>query len=180
MRRLSLTPELHLRPITPVDHARHLGLMKRIYPPAFAYLWPDGGAWYVNNIHNETALRKDLSEPDAPYHHVYFRNELIGILRLQLHEECPDFPGEPALKLQRLYLADDVRGHGIGTTIMDYVKAETRRLGKALLWLERMDTNAATIGFYRKNGFADGGAFRLTYERMHEQFRGMYRMWWRG
>jgi len=52
------------------------------------------------------------------------------------------------------------------------------RLGNKLLWLERMSTNDATIGFYRKHGFEDGGQFRLPFELMYEKFRGMYRMAW--
>lgn len=179
MESVRLTPELELRPVTAAKPEKHLALLQRIYPPAFAYLWPDKGAWYLNKVHSREALLADLAEPDAPYFYVFFREQCVGILRLQLHVECPDFPGEPALKLQRLYLDDAVRGCGIGTTLMDYVKAETLRLGKSLLWLERMDTNEATIGFYYKNGFTDEGAFRLPFELMYEEFRGMVRMYWR-
>lgn len=179
MTEVTLAPNLTLRPIEPTDHAAHLALMHRIYPPAFAYLWPDAGKWYVEHTHRREALLTDLADPDCPYYHVYYRNQLSGIFRLRLRNECPDFPGEPALLLHRLYLDDGVRGHGVGTRIVDYAKAETARLGRSLLWLERMDTNEATIGFYRKNGFRDGGAFRLTFELMPERFRGMFRMWWR-
>lgn len=179
---LLLTPELHLLPITPADHPRHLALMQRIYPPAFAYLWPDGGAWYLDHVHGKPAFLKDLAAVNTTYQHVYFRDELIGILRLESEKPCPDFPDRPAsdfLKLDRLYLDDTVRGKGIGTTLIDYVKTEALRLDKSILWLERMDTNEATIGFYRKNGFVDGGTFRLPYENMYARFRGMYRMSWR-
>ncbi len=175
---LQLNPDLCLRLIQPEDHPRHLALMQRIYPQAFAYLWPDDGAWYVNRTHGKQAFLTDLGKPDAPYHHVYFKDELIGIFRLKINAENPDFPNEPALKLDRVYLDDAVRGHGIGTALVDYAKAETERLGKALLWLERMDSNDATIGFYRKCGFVDGGQFRLPFELMYERFRGMHRISW--
>ncbi|MEM9931423.1 MAG: hypothetical protein AAF840_16555 [Bacteroidota bacterium] len=87
-----LTEELFLRPIRPEDHLQHLRLMHRIYPPAFAYLWPDEGAWYINHIHTATALQQDLAVPDAPYYHVYFQENLIGIFRLKLAAPNPDFP----------------------------------------------------------------------------------------
>lgn len=176
---LLLTPELHLLPIIPADHPRHLALMQRIYPPAFAYLWPDGGAWYLDHVHGEAAFLRDLTAANTTYEHVYYRGKLIGILRLAFDKSCPDEPTASALKLERLYLDDAVRGNGIGTTLMDYLKAETRRLDKSVLWLERMDTNEATIGFYRKNDFVDGGTFRLPYENMYARYRGMYRMSWR-
>lgn len=174
---IRLTDDLSLRSIRPEDHAIHLALMQRIYPPAFAYLWSDGGAWYVNHIHAPAALRQDLQTPDAPYYHVYFREQLSGILRLKLHTTCPDFPEVPALKLERIYLDATVRGNGIGKTLVAFARREARRLHKEILWLERMSTNTATIGFYRRAGFADGGTFTLDMQLMHEPLRGMVRMW---
>lgn len=176
---IHLSDQVHLRTITPEDHAKHFALMERIYPPAFAYLWPDAGAWYVDRTHNQAALLADLSVPGAPYYHVYYQEELIGIFRLKLHTENPDYPGASALKLDRVYLDDAVRGQGVGSVLIEYAKAETIRLGKSLLWLERMNTNEATIGFYRKHRFVDGGEFRLPFEQMYSHFRGMFRMAWR-
>jgi GNAT superfamily N-acetyltransferase len=175
---IHLSSQIHLLVIRPEDHTKHFALMARIYPPAFAYLWPDAGGWYVDRTHNQAALQADLSEPDAPYYHVYYQDELIGIFRLQLHTENPDFPDAPALKLDRVYLNDAVRGKGVGSVLIDYAKAETVRLNKRLLWLERMSTNDATISFYRKHGFVDGGEFRLPFEQMYPRFRGMFRMAW--
>ncbi len=174
-----LSPQLRLQLITAEDHAQHLALMQRIYPPAFAYLWPDGGAWYINHVHRKAALLADLAVANAPYYHVYHRGALRGILRLKRESACPDHPDLLALKLDRLYLDDAVRGQGIGTTLIDYCKQLVRQQGACLLWLERMDTNAATIGFYQKNGFKPGGRFRLTFAEMYPHFRGMQRLWWR-
>lgn len=174
---LLLREDLYLREIRPEDHARHRALMQHIYPQAFAYLWPDEGAWYVNHVHRQEALLADLATPDAPYYHVYFRDQLIGILRLKRHVGCPDFPGRPALKLERMYLDDAARGHGIGKALVAFARREARRLHKTILWLERMDSNDATISFYRSAGFTDGGSFTLDMPLMYEQRRGMVRMW---
>lgn len=177
--RIAISPNLELRPILEEDHPLHYALMQRIYPPAFAYLWPDGGAWYIDHVHAREVFEKDLAREDLRYYHVYFREALVGIYRLKQNAEMPDFPGEPALVLDRLYLDDAVRGKGIGTALMNHTKKETLRLGKTLLWLERMDSNEATIGFYRKCGFTDGSTFRLPFEQMYPEYRGMCRLWWR-
>jgi ribosomal protein S18 acetylase RimI-like enzyme len=177
---IQISPNLHLRLVQPQDHDRHFALMQRIYPPAFAYLWPDDGDWYINRTHGKAAFEADLATPNAPYYHVYFKEALIGIFRLKLDDPNPDFPQEASLKLDRIYLDDATRGHGVGTQLTDYAKAETLRLGKSNLWLERMDTNEATIGFYYKSGFTDGSQFRLPFELMCAEYRGMYRIWWKG
>ncbi len=174
---IAVSPEIELRPIRLEDHPRHYALMQKTYPPAFAYLWPDGGAWYIDHVHAHEPFKNDLAQENSPYHHVYFREELVGIYRLKLDAEMPDFPGQPALKLDRLYLDDAVRGKGIGSALVEYAKGETSRLGKSILWLERMDTNEATIAFYRKCGFNDGSTFRLSFEQMYSKYRGMVRVW---
>lgn len=176
---IRVSPDLTLRSIRLEDHAKHFALMERIYPPAFAYLWPDAGVWYLNHVHGFPSFTQDLEQADAPYYHVFYRENCVGIYRLKLHNEMPDFPGVPALKLDRLYLDDAERGKGIGSALVEYAKRETSRLGKSILWLERMDTNEATIAFYRKCGFTDGSAFRLTFDQMHPEYRGMHRLWWR-
>ncbi|WP_026231986.1 GNAT family N-acetyltransferase [Neolewinella persica] len=173
---IRLSNTLCLAPIRPEDHPTHLALMQRIYPPAFAYLWPDKGAWYINHVHGKQAFLKDLERPDAPYYHVYQHEKLVGIFQLKLHALCPDCPAVPALKLDRMYLADEVRGQGIGKALVAYAREETRRKGKEILWLDRMDSNEATIGFYRKLGFIESGQFRLPFEQMHPEYRGMWRV----
>ncbi|NJC26049.1 GNAT family N-acetyltransferase [Neolewinella antarctica] len=176
---IKIKSSIRLNAIEPADYRVHYELMQRIYPSAFAYMWSDDGAWYVKRIHEKSALLLDLKVPDSSYHHVYFREKLVGILRLKFAELSPDFPNQPALKIDRVYLDDNVRGEGLGTKLIDYAKEEARRRGKKILWLERMDTNEATINFYRKCGFVDGSSFRLTFPLLREEFRGMHRMSWR-
>lgn len=177
MTAISLSENLRLEPILATDHPVHQALMQRIYPPAFAYLWPDDGAWYLERTHGEPAFLKDLAQAAAPYWHVYFKDGLIGIFRLKYHADFPDQPGVPALKLDRIYLDSAVRGQGIGKALVDFAKAEARSLNKSILWLERMDTNEATIAFYRRCGFQDGSLFRLTFDLMYVELRGMQRVW---
>jgi ribosomal protein S18 acetylase RimI-like enzyme len=150
--------------------------MQRIYPPAFAYLWPDDGAWYIDHVHGHEPFLQDLDAPDAPYYHVYHQEQLVGIFRLKLNAPCPDLPDLPALKLDRVYLDDEVRGLGIGKALVAYAREETIRRNKEILWLERMDSNEATIGFYRKLGFTESGQFRLPFEQMYSKYRGMWRV----
>ncbi|MFK8163656.1 MAG: GNAT family N-acetyltransferase [Lewinella sp.] len=173
---LHISDNLRLTPILPEDHPAHLALMQRIYPPAFAYLWPDEGAWYVDHVHGKAPFLRDLATPDAPYYHVYYHEQLVGILRLMLHAPCPDHPEISALKLDRVYLADEVRGQGIGKALVAYAREETIRQGKEILWLDRMDSNEATINFYRNLGFTECGQFRLTFETMPPKYRGMWRV----
>ncbi|WP_173021510.1 GNAT family N-acetyltransferase [Lewinella sp. W8] len=175
---VDVNEKLSLHPLRSSDHARHYALLRRIYPPAFSYLWPDNGEGYVERIHGYEAFIRDLAEPDTPYYRVEWDGRAIGILRLQLHYPYPGDPEVPALKLDRLYLGPEARGRGVGTSLLRYTLDLAGDLGKRLVWLERMESNEATVAFYRSRGFRDGGAFRYDGPDMLDQYRGMRRLWY--
>lgn len=171
-----LSPSLSLVPVTEENAAKILPLMQACYPPVYAHLWEDGGKWYLNETYREEAVLKDLAEADAPYWMVHWEGSPVGILRWNLHLSCVDYPEEAGLKLHRIYLHPRTHGQGIGRQLLALTDAEARRLGKALVWLEAMDTQQAAQGFYEKMGYQVTGTLRLSFERMHEHYRGMIRM----
>uniref|UniRef100_UPI0009BBCBA3 GNAT family N-acetyltransferase n=1 Tax=Chromobacterium subtsugae TaxID=251747 RepID=UPI0009BBCBA3 len=60
-------------------------------------------------------------------------------------------PGE--MKLEQLYLLEEVRGRGLGGRMMDEVEATARALGCATLMLTVNRHNADAIAVYEKRGF---------------------------
>lgn len=173
---IELLPNLSLTAIEAAEAPLLLPLMKACYPPVYAHLWGDGGGWYLKESYDVPALLTDLAEADAPYYWVKWQGQPVGILRMQVNQESPDFPGVPALKLQRIYLHPRVHGKGIGRAVMDFVAEAAVRLQKSIVWLEAMDTQVSAHQFYEKMDFRKTGNFRLTYERMHPHYRGMVRM----
>lgn len=150
--------------------------MQACYPPVYAHLWEDQGDWYVQEMYHEQAVLQDLADETARYWVVVWQGTPAGILRLKMHQESPDHPGRPALKLHRIYLHPRTHGHGIGRELLAFTVAQARELNKEYIWLEAMDTQQDALGFYEKMGFRTTGTFRLTFERMHEHLRGMVRM----
>lgn len=171
-----LSPSLSLEPVTEDNAATILPLMQACYPPVYAHLWEDGGTWYLNETYREEAVLKDLMEADAPYWIVHWEGYPVGILRWNLHQPCLDYPAEAGLKLHRIYLHPSTHGKGIGRELLTLTDREAQRLGKSLVWLEAMDTQQAAQGFYEKMGYQVTGTLRLSFERMHEHYRGMIRM----
>jgi DNA-binding MarR family transcriptional regulator/GNAT superfamily N-acetyltransferase len=62
-------------------------------------------------------------------------------------------PGVGSLK--RMWVADDVRGLGIGRRMLDALEAEARPLGLEVLRLETNRALAEAIGLYRKAGYRE-------------------------
>jgi ribosomal protein S18 acetylase RimI-like enzyme len=173
---IKISESIFLRSINLADHAALYDFMKTIYLQAYRHLWVDGGRWYLDRIYGWGNFRQELAEPDSFYYFIEFDGDKAGILRLQNDTGLVDFPDKKAAKLQRIYLDAAVQGNGIGRELLDWTVQRAKQAGYALLWLEVMDTQEQAIGFYKKSGFVISGAFRLAYERVHPQLRGMYRM----
>lgn len=171
-----LSPSLSLEPVTEDNAATILPLMQACYPPVYAHMWADGGEWYLRETYCVEAVLKDLSEIEAPYWIVHWEGNPVGILRWRRHKPCVDYPDKVGLKLHRIYLHPSTHGQGVGRQLMAATDAEARSLGKALVWLEAMDTQEAAQGFYEKMGYRVTGTLRLSFSRMHEKYRGMVRM----
>jgi ribosomal protein S18 acetylase RimI-like enzyme len=174
--RIKISERILLRSINLADHAVLYNLMKTIYPQAYRHLWVDGGEWYMDRTYGWDNFRQELAEPGSFYYFIEFNGVKAGILRLQNDKGLVDFPDDKAAKLQRIYLGSAVQGNRIGRELLDWTVQRTKQSGYSLVWLEVMDTQEQAIEFYKKSGFVVSGAFRLTYELLHPQLRGMYRM----
>ena len=62
-------------------------------------------------------------------------------------------------ELKRMYVAPDVRGHGIGRALLDRLEAEARMLGLARLVLETGTRQAEALALYRRAGFTEIPAY---------------------
>ena len=173
---ISVTDQLSLQSITLDDQPALATLMQRIYPPIYRHLWPDDGAWYLNHCFQRSNLQKELSDPEAFYGFVIFEERTIGILRTVENRLCPDAPHVPATKLHRIYLDPLVIGRGIGKQILQWTEERSKLRGQKIIWLEAMDTQEPAIRFYQHCGYELSGKFRLDFELMYPERRGMVRM----
>jgi GNAT superfamily N-acetyltransferase len=174
--KLKISDSINLRTITLNDAASLLKLMHTIYIPPYKHLWQVSGLWYVQNTFNSVVLKEELSEKNAAYYFVEYRNKRIGILRIIHNVPYKDFENKKTSKLHRIYLDPIVHGKGIGKLLMDWSTQEAIDNSSQLLWLEAMDTQEQALKFYKKLGYQIAGDFKLEFELMHTHLRGMYRM----
>jgi GNAT superfamily N-acetyltransferase len=151
--------------------------MTEVYPPAYDYLWNDGGAWYLDFVYGRANVLKELATANSPYFFILFEQEKVGVLRIQHGEVFPTLADKAASKLHRLYLHPKVQGKSVGMHLMNWTIEETRKLGYEILWLEAMDTKTDALGFYKKCGFEIANLVTVPYERLHLALRGMHQLW---
>ena len=69
----------------------------------------------------------------------------IGLAEFEFYEDCAE--------LQKLYLADDVKGSGIGYKLIGLIEDKAREYGYKRLYLETHTNLAAAVHIYENCGF---------------------------
>jgi len=150
-------------------------LMAEIYPAAYAYLWQDGGQWYLENLYNTRQLELELSDTDSWFWVVEDQaKNALGWMKVTPMKNAPGLTGK-GMYLQRIYLAPAAQGKGLGR----FLCMKASDMGKSYdcdyIWLESMDTGPA-IGFYEKLGFSIFDQKKLDYPGMNDPYRTLLSM----
>ena len=110
------------------------------------------------NIPGTVYFDPELDQLSAYYHaqpekRVYFialdeRGKVVGGVG------AAEFPGlSRCAELQKLYLAEEVKGRGLGSRLMQQVQSCARGLGYGQMYLETHSNLQAAIRLYEKLGF---------------------------
>jgi diamine N-acetyltransferase len=179
---------LLIEKLTPADAHRLSLLAIRCYPPHYAYLWFDGGKWYTETMYPADVLAEEISDPNVVYFIASDGQEDLGYMKLKY-----DYPlsigqgfsfgngsgslidAPNALYLDRIYLAKNAVGKGLGTKLIGMSLEIARKMGKTAVWLAAMDSSRARE-MYEKQGFVECGNWQLDFEKMRPEYRGMVLM----
>ena len=71
----------------------------------------------------------------------------IGLARFEFFEDC--------CELQKLYLADEVKGAGLSYKLITLIEEKAKELGYKRMYLETHDNLAAAIHVYEKCGYKE-------------------------
>ncbi|MDI1322587.1 MAG: GNAT family N-acetyltransferase [Algoriphagus sp.] len=170
---LLVTPKLSLIPIQSADQPILYQLMDEVYRDSYRHIWKDQGDWYVDLIYNPETLRKELGRDRSHYFFVEAEDRKIGILKY-------DFPFSPreidipeSMKLHRLYLHQDFHGKGIAQILVNHCVEVAKANGLKSIWLEAMECQPQAKRFYEKMGFEVEMTYRLDFEIMLPEYRGI-------
>ena len=160
------------------DAAMLAVLAQQIYKEHYLHLWhPGGAAWYMNEYAYATdKIVQDLTDANVEYY-IAFQNEApIGYLKLVLNAVLPAHESYDAIEVERIYIHQQFTGKGIGKQLMNLAMQRALQLKKDMVFLKAMDSSAAAIAFYKKEGYSICGSLQLPlpeFELMQEKFRGM-------
>ncbi len=164
---------LVLNPVRPEDQPILYQLMDEVYRAGYRRIWADQGDWYLNLIYHPQTLQKELGRATSHYFFVELEGRNIGILKY-------DFPFSPrqteipeAMKLHRLYLHPEFHGKGLAKILVGHCEKTGREHGLKSIWLEVMSCQPQAKRFYQKMGFGYLLGYRLDFEMLLPQYRGI-------
>jgi len=148
----------------------------RAYSDHYLHLWHDKGEWYINKSFPVKNLLKELEDEHARFFLIYYNEEAVGFLKLNIDAPLEGEENINALELERIYLLKSASGKGIGKLVLDFVFQIAKEQNEDFVWLKVMDSSADVIRFYKNYGFEICGTRLLEFPEMKEEFRGMYIM----
>jgi GNAT superfamily N-acetyltransferase len=155
------------------EHAEELAqIAVRAYRDYYLYLWNDDSSWYVNGSFSIAQFQKELRDPNAAFFLLKENDIDIGFMKLNLDQPLTGFESLPALELERIYLLKSASRKGFGTAALKFCFQLATELARKIVWLKSMDSSDA-LHFYENLGFEECGTYRLDFEIMKPEFRGM-------
>jgi ribosomal protein S18 acetylase RimI-like enzyme len=112
---------------------------------------------YLSHAFHPDRVLSDLSNKDIRIRLAFYEGNVIGYTKTN-RGACQSEPlGADHLELERIYVASEAQGMGIGQRLLDDVVLYARGAGFTTLWLGVWENNPGAIRFYGRNGFAAFG-----------------------
>lgn len=167
--------DLQIKRLCVEDAAMLAGIATKSYSDHYADTWYDEGKWYLQTYFSVPHLEEELRATDARFFAVYYQREAVGFLKLNL-KKPPPRAAKKALELERIYLAKNAIGKGIGTELLLFVFETAKQEKMETIWLKVMDTSPGAVRFYQKMRFEICGVHQVDFLQKKEGMRGMYLM----
>ena len=174
---IKISQNLQLKIITKEDCKNLFTLMKEIYPLAYSHFWNDDGNWYVNSQYSKENILKELSQENAAYYFILFKDEIIGNFRIIWDDKLSNLSEEKQLKLHRIYLHPKIQGKGIGKQLMIWLEEKAKQKDYKIIWLDAMDAQPQAFQFYKKLGYNYHSHVFLPFNLMHDEVRKMSQLY---
>ncbi|MFD1142090.1 GNAT family N-acetyltransferase [Larkinella insperata] len=126
---------------------------------------------YIREAFSVDQVRQELLDPRNTFLLTLDSDQqLVGYAKLRRNRPPRQLKGQHAIEIQRLYVAEQQIGKGLGKQLMEYCLNQARQEGYATAWLGVWERNLRAIDFYTKMGFQRCGwhYFQFGSERQRD------------
>jgi ribosomal protein S18 acetylase RimI-like enzyme len=146
---------LSIRMALAADAAPLTAFARQAYAEHYGELWtPAGLAGWMQSNYGAAAIAAELGEPARVRYLLCERaGRLLGYAKVAPGRPVPTQPGVIGMELEKLYVARDATGSGVGGALIEHVLAFAHAAGHATTWLDVLRTNQGAVRLYRRCGF---------------------------
>jgi len=108
---------------------------------------------YLEQAYNMDKLRGELSDSGSVFYFLYADGKLAGYLKTNEAPSQTDINDAQSLEIEKIYVAKNFQGKGLGCFLMNKAIDLAREKKKAYIWLGVWEKNDKAIAFYEKHGF---------------------------
>ena len=112
---------------------------------------------YLDKSFHIDKLRRELSNDHSLFYFLYADGELAGYIKTNEAPAQTDINDKQSLEIERLYVAREFHGKGLGSGLMSKAVYTAKIRNKSYVWLGVWEHNEKAIRFYEKHGFYKAG-----------------------
>lgn len=151
-------PTLSMQPCQPSDLQDLRRISLETFTAAFAAQNnPADFQAYLRKAFAPGQLRLEMEHPGTRFYFLVREGERAGYAKLNTGSAQTELQDPNALEIERFYIREPFQGLGLGSWMLERIKAFATGEGRRYLWLGVWEENTRAIRFYRRHGFVTFG-----------------------
>ena len=108
---------------------------------------------YIASAFTVDKIKTEMSDPTAIFLLAYIKHQLCGYAKIVANKNPMDTENGKCVELERIYVAQNFTGLGVGSKLMDECLKAAAKGGYHTIWLGVWEYNDNAVQFYKKWGF---------------------------
>ncbi len=157
------TAVFHFRKGTLADAALLADLGWRTFEEAFAaYNKPEDMAAFKPTMYAPALQAAELADAHTRFIMAEAAGAAVAYLKLNTHAAPAAIAAKRPLQIDRLYIARQWTGQGLGALLMQFALDKAKEEGYDVVWLTVWEQNERAIRFYERYGFREMGELEFV------------------
>lgn len=114
---------------------------------------PENMEAYLTKAFDIETIRSELLNPQSSFYFLHLNDKLTGYIKLNEALAQTDIHDMDSLELERIYVAKEAQGAGLGAYLLARTVEIAKKSGKKYIWLGVWEKNTNAILFYQHHGF---------------------------
>lgn len=117
---------------------------------------------YCQKAFSPQQFHRELTSAESEFWLGFESGLLAGYIKLNFNHHLPEVAPEKTVQVERIYVAPELQGKGLGEQLLDFTLQRARELRQEWVWLSVWKKNPRAIRFYERCGYVICGVEIFT------------------